>query len=257
MGYVDTGYILGGQESRLAASNAPKHDPNIDQQDFLTLLVAQLTHQDPMNPMEDTEMTGQLAQFSQLEQLTSINTGMDSLIATQTKNDLYDAVSFIGKDVRASGYNVSKKDGSVSKIFYGAGETVAKIKLNIYDKDGEIVRTEEMGGKKAGSYEYEWDGKNDAGKVMPDGVYSVGILAEDLNGEPVMMQTEVAGTVSSVVNDNGTIYMLLDDGRYINFANVKEVVDPVEAAPDGTDGEDNSGSEGDSEDDGENEDESA
>lgn len=241
MGYVDTGYILGSQERRLAESNAPKHDSNIDQQDFLTILVAQLTHQDPMNPMEDTEMTGQLAEFSQLEQLTNVNKGLDTMLAAQTQNEMYDAVGFIGKDVKASGYKVSKSGSETAKIFYGAGEAVSKIKLNIYDQDGAIVRTVEMGSKQAGSYEFQWDGKNDAGQEVPDGIYSVGILAEDTNGEPVMMQTEISGKVSSVVNENGSIYLRLEDSRYINFSNVKEVVEPTKLS----EGDGGEGSEGD------------
>ena len=46
---------------------------------FLNLLVAQLTHQDPMNPMEGTEFTAQLAQFTSLEQLMRINENLGTL----------------------------------------------------------------------------------------------------------------------------------------------------------------------------------
>jgi flagellar basal-body rod modification protein FlgD len=238
MSYVDTGHILGSQERRLAEANTPQKESDIRKDDFLTILVAQLTHQDPMNPMKDTDMTSQLSEFSQLEQLTNINTGIESMIASQTKNDMFDAVGYMGKDVTAQGYKVSKGEGEVAKIFYGAGEAVSKIKLNIYDQDGAIVRTVEMGSKQAGSYEYEWDGRNDAGEEVPDGIYSVGILAEDTNGEPVMMQTEIAGKVSGVVNEQGQVFLRLEDGRYINFANVKEVVDPakVDDSADGGDG---------------------
>ena len=58
MGYVDnTGLILGAQESRLAASNNPEeHSATLDQDAFMTILIAQLTHQDPLNPMADTEI---------------------------------------------------------------------------------------------------------------------------------------------------------------------------------------------------------
>jgi len=40
---------------------------------FLTMLVAQLKHQDPLNPMEGTDFTAQLAQFSALEQQFAMN----------------------------------------------------------------------------------------------------------------------------------------------------------------------------------------
>ncbi|QGY39082.1 flagellar hook assembly protein FlgD [Pseudodesulfovibrio cashew] len=227
MGYIDsTGSILGQQESRLAASNTPEHKTSLDQDDFLTILVAQLTHQDPLSPMEDTEMTSQLAEFSSLEQLTNINENVKSLGDTMTKDDMLTAVSFIGKEVKAEGYKISINDGNVSSIYYGMGETVSAIMMNIYDSEGAIVRTVELGSKEAGSYQYEWDGKNEAGESLPDGQYGIGILGTDADGKAVMIQTEVSGTVDAVVNESGTQYLRLKDGRFLSFENITEVVDP-------------------------------
>ena len=227
MGYVDsTGYLLGQQEAALAASNVPEHKDSMDQDDFLTILVAQLTHQDPLSPMEDTDMTSQLAEFSSLEQLTNINTNIQALGNSMEHTDLLSAVSFIGKEVKADGYNISIDEGNVSTIYYGFGEPVTGIMMNIYDGDGAIIRTVELGSKEAGTYQYEWDGKNDAGEDMPDGTYGVGILGEDVGGDPVMVQTEISGTVDAVVNENGSQYLRLKDGRFLNFLNVTEIVDP-------------------------------
>lgn len=228
MGYTDTtGYILGQQEARLAASNTPtEHETSLDQDAFLNILVAQLTNQDPLNPMDDAEMTSQLAEFSSLEQLTSINEGISNLADSMQQSDMISAVSFIGKEVKAEGYKVSLEEGNASTIYYGFGETVSGIKMNVYDSEGAIVRTIELGSKEAGSYQYEWDGKNDAGELLPDGQYGIGILGEDLDGDYVMVQTEISGVVDAVVNDDGTQYLRLKDGRYLNFLNVKEIVDP-------------------------------
>ena len=231
MGYVDTtGAILGSQEERLAASNTPTHKSSMGQDSFLTILVAQLTHQDPLNPMEDTEMTAQLAQFSSLEQLTNINDGIQELGQSMQQNDMLSAVSFIGKEVKAEGYKISLDEGNASTIYYGFGEPVSKIMMNIYDSEGAIVRTVELGSKKAGSYQYEWDGKDENGQSLPDGQYGIGILGEDLDGKHVMVQTEISGRVDAVVNENGTQFLRLNDGRFISFLNVKEVVDPNASA---------------------------
>lgn len=232
MSYVDTtGRLLGQQEASLAASNTPdNHSSSLDQDAFLTILVAQLTHQDPLSPMEDAEMTSQLAEFSSLEQLTNINTNIQALGQSMEHTDLLSAVSFIGKEVKADGYNMSITEGNVSTIYYGFGEAVTSIKMNIYDSDGAIIRTVDLGSKEAGSYQYEWDGKNDAGETMPDGTYGVGILGEDTGGDPVMVKTEVSGVVDAVVNENGTQYLRLKDGRFLSFLNIKEIVDPGTAA---------------------------
>ena len=52
----------------------------LSQNDFLQLLVTQMTSQDPMNPTSDTEMAAQMAQFTSLQQTST----MSSNIAVMT-----------------------------------------------------------------------------------------------------------------------------------------------------------------------------
>ena len=47
---------------------------------FLSLLVAQLKNQDPMNPVDNQEFVAQLATFSSLEQLITINEGIENVV---------------------------------------------------------------------------------------------------------------------------------------------------------------------------------
>ena len=69
---------------------------SLSKEDFLKILVVQLTHQDPTNPMEDREFIAQMAQFSSLEQMQNLNrefARVADLIA------LSQATSLIGKIV--------------------------------------------------------------------------------------------------------------------------------------------------------------
>ena len=64
--------------------------------DFLKLLITQLSNQDPTNPMEDTQFIAQMAQFSSLEQMTNMNqefAKMNSMLVSSQ------AVNTIGKTV--------------------------------------------------------------------------------------------------------------------------------------------------------------
>lgn len=209
-----------------AANTDTGKKSNLNQADFLTLLVTQLTHQDPMNPMDDKEITSQLAEFSSLEQLTKVNTQIETIIAANNRQELYTAVGFIGKEVKAAGYQLAKEGEDVSTIYYGLGETVTNLTINIHDKDGDIVHSKIIGAKNSGYYEYEWDGKDVNGNSMADGTYSVSITGEDVNGKSVYVKTDISGVVSGVVNENGEQFLRLKDGRYVKFTNVTEIVSP-------------------------------
>lgn len=93
-------------------------DTELGKDDFLQLLVTQLTNQDPLDPMDDTEFIAQMAQFSSLEQLTNLNSGLETL----TNYVMTNAVGYIGKTVTF--YNSSGEEVSyeVTSVTFDEGE---------------------------------------------------------------------------------------------------------------------------------------
>ncbi len=81
-------------KKNFAESRVPKQELGKD--DFLQLLIAQLTHQDPTSPMEDTQFIGQMAQFSSLEQMTNMNKNFTAVNEMLTGSS---AVNAVGKKV--------------------------------------------------------------------------------------------------------------------------------------------------------------
>ena len=69
---------------------------SLGRDDFLKLLVTQLSYQDPTAPMEDKEFIAQMAQFSSLEQMTNMASDFSKLAEIITGNE---ATSAIGKSV--------------------------------------------------------------------------------------------------------------------------------------------------------------
>ena len=65
-------------------------------QDFMTLLIAQLQNQDPLEPMSGTEFMGQLAQLQSVAELSSMNTVLLQLVDLQTVSP---TLSLIGREV--------------------------------------------------------------------------------------------------------------------------------------------------------------
>ena len=52
----------------------------VSQNEFLTLLVAQLKNQDPMAPTNSDQFMGELAQFSQLQETVGVHQDLNSLL---------------------------------------------------------------------------------------------------------------------------------------------------------------------------------
>lgn len=51
--------------------------------EFLTLLVTQLRHQDPLEPVQQQDFLSQLAQFSTLEGIENLNSSLADMLAMQ------------------------------------------------------------------------------------------------------------------------------------------------------------------------------
>jgi flagellar basal-body rod modification protein FlgD len=69
---------------------------DLGKDEFLTLLLAQLSHQDPTAPMEDREFISQMAQLNTLQQMTSMANDFNRLAELFTNSE---AAASLGKSV--------------------------------------------------------------------------------------------------------------------------------------------------------------
>jgi len=83
--------------------------------EFLKILIAQLSHQDPTQPMQDKEFIAQMAQFSSLEQMTNVSSEIAKVAALLEKSQ---AVSLLGRTVEiAAGSRIV--EGRVDEVSGG------------------------------------------------------------------------------------------------------------------------------------------
>lgn len=88
--------------------------------DFLKLLITQLTNQDPTSPMEDTQFISQMAQFSSLEQMTNMNESFNKMVGVINSSQ---AATTLGKTVELD-IGDSTTQGVVEATSFGANPQV-------------------------------------------------------------------------------------------------------------------------------------
>src|SRR5678815_2048827 len=92
--------------ARRAANEAVAKKNELNQDDFLTLMITQLKNQDPFKPMDPAQYVGQLAQFSSVSGLSDMNKNITALTSSLRGNQVLDGAALIGRTVIAEGSQV-------------------------------------------------------------------------------------------------------------------------------------------------------
>jgi flagellar basal-body rod modification protein FlgD len=171
--------------------------------DFMKLLITQLTTQDPLKPMDSQDFGAQLAQFSSLEQMTNVNENLKQLQNMQATQASSATVNLIGKKVNAEGNAVQLKSGTMQNLGYSLGKDAEKVAVTIYDPKGFQVNTLSAGTQTAGVNSIQWNGKDENGNALPEGTYTFKVGAEDAKGSPVATTTYTNGLVTEVIFEGG------------------------------------------------------
>lgn len=194
---------------------------------FLTLLTAQLQNQDPLSPLDSNQFTEQLTQMTGVEQQLLTNQLLEKLVAGNNSG-VADAVSLIGKKVRAVSDEAALKDGKASWI-YNLDRAASTVKVEVLDADGRVVFTGSPSDNKAGDHAFTWDGRNSAGIKQPDGVYTLRVTAIDTAKQLIDTVTYIEGVVTSVEQTDGQTLISVG-GAKMPWTNVSSIT-MAEAAP--------------------------
>jgi len=189
--------------------------------DFLILLVAQLKHQDPLNPLDGTDFTAQLAQFSSLEQLFTANDRLTDISESMDLQKTGDVLDYIGKTVKTTDNTILVENGETAPGAYNL-EDKADVTVFILNADGLEVRRIYEGWQNAGEHDLVWDGRDNDGRMVDDGVYTFELEARDKEGFVVPYNTYLTGEVTGVTYERGMPYLMVGN-NLVSPSSVVEV----------------------------------
>lgn len=101
-----------------AASNA------LDSDQFMQILMAQLTHQNPLEPMNNAEMMTQFSQLNSLQELRDIHVAVDKL---SSSNQVLYLANLIGKTVKVNRPDGNILEGVVDEVITEKGNPQLRI----------------------------------------------------------------------------------------------------------------------------------
>ncbi len=201
-------FTKAGKASKSDADNAATALFN-NTQDFIKLLTVQLQNQDPTKPLETDQITQQIASLSQVEQQINTNKNLEKLMASFIQSQTSDMVSYIGKSIEAPG-NLGYLNGGQATFVYSLASAAKESKLTITDPTGNVVY-EGDGTTLAGRNTFNWNGRNNYGERVAEGVYQISVRAKDELGKIVPSNTSSFGRVTSVETLEGINYLALGD----------------------------------------------
>jgi flagellar basal-body rod modification protein FlgD len=177
-------------------------------EDFMNLLVTELTHQDPFKPMENSEMATQVSQFATVSGIDDLNDSFSELRSALTSDQALQAANLVGREVLVESNIGSLADGEPLTGSVVLPSSASNVRVMITSQSGELVRELQLGTHEAGQVAFSWDGYDDAGDYVGDGLYQVSAVA-NVDDAEMAPSTLVSAQVESV-NLGGSEGVLLN-----------------------------------------------
>jgi flagellar basal-body rod modification protein FlgD len=187
---------------------------------FLSLLMTQLKNQDPSSPLDTSTFTTQLVQFAGVAQQITANQSLTQLIQLTQSGEVLNSSAIVGKQVVVSSSQMPLQSGSATLHYTTtAAEPVA---IAIYNGSNQQVANATVQAS-AGANTWTWNGQDGNGVQLPDGPYTVAVMANNASGTPTAVPFTVVGTATSVQTQNGSLSLQMGT-ESVNFSAVQSIV---------------------------------
>lgn len=195
---------------------------------FLSILLTQMQHQNPLDPMDTKEFTGQLTQFSALEQQIDTNSNLEKMLSALNQNSLSSAFGYIGQTVDLATPSTAVQNQAVNWT-YALPSDAKSVTMTVTDSTGKTVYSGSMqnssGGSSINAGTYNLNLKDaDFTRPTVDGeVLKVTITAKDTAGKAITADIHTTVKVDSVQSDT-TGTFLQAGGMLFEIGDVNRIV---------------------------------
>lgn len=200
MNTIDPGNSLTNPSASQNTTSPPAQ--TLGQQDFFTLMIAQMQNQDPTNPLDGQEYLAQLAQFSTLNSMQQMQQSFETLSQSLQSLQMFQSFNLVGRSVLVDGnqgYVAPEQplQGSVNLL-----DNAENLTVRIYNDNGQEVRSLDLGTRSSGQVNFSWDGLSNQGTSVVPGTYRVAVEGS-INGQTQSLTPQIWGVVQSIAVGQG------------------------------------------------------
>ncbi|GAA0561245.1 flagellar hook assembly protein FlgD [Rheinheimera aquimaris] len=157
---------------------------------FLELLVAQISHQNPLDPMDGTQYVSQLAEFANVESLQSLKIDSGKNLELQASQQALQATGLIGQQVDVAADSIVLEQRGEIKGAINLGVDADAVELRLYNAEGKLMQQQSLGYSGVGTLRFAFDEQVAGGYY----VQADAIIA----GKPQPLTTLLSGEVERV-----------------------------------------------------------
>jgi len=204
-----------------SSTTAVKNKTSLSKNDFMTLLLAELKHQDPTKPTDTQAILTQTSQLSSLDASTKMNATLEKLSKSMSNSQEFSTIAAIGKtaDLGSDAISHDKGTNTTFKLYFP--KDVKNGTVSITDGNGDVVKTLNVDAESAGIHQFQWDGSNSAGKQAGSGVYHVTSKYTDTKGTAQQTKLGVY-PIEAVRFDKGDALIKVGSS-YVPLTKIKEI----------------------------------
>jgi len=183
---------VGSATSSLGISGNPQDTNSASslENEFISLMVAQIQNQDPLNPLDGTEYVGQLAQFSQVQSTENMASMMQNSMVLLDNMQVLSTAGLVGQTVYVSGNEFELND-SVQSGKIELAHSSSQVTLVVKDEFGQSTKVP-LGAHPKGDVDFSID---PAQLGLKPGNYSVSVEVQEGQTKPNVL---LAGKVEQV-----------------------------------------------------------
>ncbi len=192
-------------------------DNELGQEEFLSLMIAQLRNQDPLKPMENGDFLGQMAQFSTVSGIGELKESFEATARSLQGGQALQAASLVDRNALIQSDRIAFDGEMPATGAFSVPPGALEAHVDIRDGTGALVRRVPASIGPDGQATFTWDGFDSNGTLRAADSYDISASIR-VGNEMQAAETLVWGRIESV-----TLGTADDGSAVLNIAGIGSI----------------------------------